>query len=189
METSTIQAIMVPLAEYATINEEATLYEAVKALEESQERLDRTRYHYLHRAILVLNRDNIVVGKLSQLDILMALEPRYLELGDVRALAKAGLKPSFIYSVMEKYSLFDRPLREMCREAAGKKVKELMYSPNTEEYIDVSAPLSEAIHLFVIGQHQSLLVVEDDEIVGILRLTDVFTEAFQIMTSFDKDIT
>ena len=35
----------------------------------------------------------------------------------------------------------------------------------------------------VMGRHQSLLVTRDEEIVGILRLTDVFKEVFQTMES------
>jgi len=183
MEVSSIESIMVPLEMYATVHEDATLYEAVKALEESQANQDRSKYHYLHRAILVLNHNNKVVGKISQLDILMALEPRYVELGDIRSIAKAGLKPSFIFSMMEKFSLFDKPLIEMCREAAGVKVSKLMYAPGTGERIAIDTDLSKAIHMFVIGQHQSLLVIKDGEIVGILRLTDVLQEIFKIMSS------
>ena len=33
MKTINVKALMVPLAEYATVSEEATLYEAVQALE------------------------------------------------------------------------------------------------------------------------------------------------------------
>jgi hypothetical protein len=39
--------------------------------------------------------------------------------------------------------------------------------------------LDEAIHLLIMGHHQSLLVKRDDQIVGILRLTDVFSAVFQ----------
>lgn len=73
--------VMVPLSEYATVDEGATLVEAVQALEKAQEAFDRNRYH--HRAVLVLDGQKNVVGKLSQLDILGALEPKYelIELG------------------------------------------------------------------------------------------------------------
>ena len=70
MEIITVEDLMVPIEEYVTIHDEATLYEAVKALEKVQEEQDRKRYHYLHRAILVLNKNGKVVGKISQLDVL-----------------------------------------------------------------------------------------------------------------------
>jgi len=68
-----VKDLMVPLEEYVTVDEEATLYDAVMALEKAQEDLDRSFYKYLHRAILVLDVDKNVVGKISQLDVLCPL--------------------------------------------------------------------------------------------------------------------
>ena len=59
--------LMVPIDEYATVSDDATLYEAVIALEKAQEELDRKQHHYLHRAILVYNKNNHICGKISQL--------------------------------------------------------------------------------------------------------------------------
>lgn len=52
-------------------------------LEKSQKRFDDERYR--HRAILVLDNSGNVVGKLSQLDVLKALEPRYV-IGTMQAM-------------------------------------------------------------------------------------------------------
>jgi CBS domain-containing protein len=52
-----------------------------------------------------------------------------------------------------------------------------MYTPTEGEYVPKDAALDQAIHQLVVGHHQSLLVTgEGREIVGILRLTDVFQE-------------
>ena len=66
-----VKDLMVPLSEYAAVSEEATLYDAVLALEEAQAAFDQSRYR--HRAVLVYDKDKKVVGKVSQLDILRAL--------------------------------------------------------------------------------------------------------------------
>ena len=55
--------------------------------------------------------------------------------------------------------------------------------PTEGEYIDESASLGEAIHQLVMGRHQSLLVTREKDIVGILRLTDVFKYIFQTLKS------
>lgn len=183
MEIITVEDLMVPIEEYATVNEDATLYEAVKALEKAQEELDRKRYHYLHRAILVLDKNRKVLGKISQLDVLRALEPKYKGMGDMRHLSRTGFSLDFIKSMMEKYALCEVPFTEMCREAGNLKVKDYMYKPEEGEYVEIDASLCEAIHILVMGQHQKLLVTRDGEIVGILRLTDVFKEVFQTMES------
>lgn len=56
-----------------------------------------------------------------------------------------------------------------------------MYSPTEGEYVDENATLDEAIHMLVMGHHQSLLVTRNDDIIGILRLTDVFAAIFHTM--------
>ena len=84
MKNYTVSDLMVPLSEYATVSEDATLCDAILALEKAQEEFDQTRYR--HRAILVFDKNNRIVGKISQLDALKALEPKYAELvTDTRA--------------------------------------------------------------------------------------------------------
>ena len=179
MELITVEELIVPLEEYATVGKDATLYDAVMALEKAQENFDKNRY--LHRAILVLDEDGTVLGKVSQLDALQALEPKYIDMGDMRHLSRTGLSANFIKSIMEKYSLCEVSFTEMCRRAANLKVTNFMYSPTEGEYIEADATLCEAIHMFVMGNHQSLLVTKDDKVVGILRLTDVFNKIFHTM--------
>ena len=77
MKTVTIKNLMVPLSKYATVKEDATLQEVAAALAAAQARFDRSRYP--HRAVLVLNDQGDVVGKVGQIDILRALEPKYDE--------------------------------------------------------------------------------------------------------------
>ena len=76
METMTVKDLMVPLSGYATVSEEANLSEAVKSLKKAQGEFDQTRDR--HRAILVIDKNNKVIGKISQLDVIKALEPKYL---------------------------------------------------------------------------------------------------------------
>jgi predicted transcriptional regulator len=47
--------------------------------------------------------------------------------------------------------------------------------------VDESASLDEAIHQLVMGRHQSILVLDQNKIVGILRLTDVFETVSNII--------
>jgi CBS domain-containing protein len=56
-----------------------------------------------------------------------------------------------------------------------------MYTPTEGEYVSEDATLAVAIHQLVVGHHQSLLVTRGDQIVGILRLTDVFAAIFHKM--------
>jgi predicted transcriptional regulator len=56
-----------------------------------------------------------------------------------------------------------------------------MSRPSEGEYIDSEASLDKAVHLFVMGHHQSLLVSRQGDIIGILRLTDVFAVVFHAL--------
>lgn len=174
-----VQDLMVPLSEYATVHEDATLFDAVNELEKAQEEFDHTRYR--HRAVLVLDRKNNVIGKLSQLDVLKALEPKYHDMLDRRRLRSFGFTKNFMKSMLKEYQLFDRPLFDICRKAGEQNVKKYMYSLSEGEYIAETATLDEAIHQFVLGRHQSLLVTGGEKILGILRLTDVFAAVYHTM--------
>lgn len=175
----TVKDLMIPLSEYATVSEDSTLFEAVLSLEKAQAEFDHTRYR--HRAVLVLDAQGAVVGKLSQLDALRALEPKYEEMQAGGSLSRFGFSRKFMKSMMEHYKLFDRPMKDICKTAATAKVKDFMHTLTEGEYVEETASLDEAIHQLVLGHHQSLLVTRGSEIVGILRLTDVFAAIFHAM--------
>ncbi len=181
MKKTAVKDVMVPVSEYTTIPEEASLYEAVTALEKTQEGVGQTPTVCLHRAILVSDKNNQIVGKLSQLDILKALEPRYMKMATPGSLSRSGFSDEFIKSTLKPFSFWNRPIEDMCRESLGLKVKNLMYTLDEDEYVKESASLDEAAHLFVVGHHHSLLVNRGKEIVGILRLVDVFREIDQVI--------
>jgi CBS domain-containing protein len=176
-----VNDLMVPLAEYATVTEDANLYEAVLSLEEAQEKFEDKHTRYRHRGILILDKDGNVIGKLSQLDVLRALEPKYQEMIQGEGLHRFGFTKEFTKSIMEDYHLFASPLEDICRKAGEQNVKKFMNTPSEGEYVSADVSLDVAIHQFIMGHHQSLLVTRDKEIVGILRLTDVFAAVFHKM--------
>jgi len=180
MKTRKVKDLMVPLEEYATVNEDASLYAAVLALEEAQKKFHQDRYK--HRAILVLDKNRKVVGKLSQLDVIKGLEAGYKKMGDFKGISHTGFSTDFIKSMMDKYDLWQKPLEDICRRAPHIQVREVMHTPMEGEYVSLEASLDQALHQLVVDRQQSLLVTRNgEEIVGILRLTDVFQEVCGII--------
>lgn len=170
--------LMVPISEYATVDENASLLEAVQTLEEAQEAFDKDRYR--HRAVLVLDsKKKNVVGKLTQLDILRALEPKY----EVMELGRFGYSRKFMSTLLDKFQLWEEPLDEICKKAMKKNVKNFITPPTDGELIDENASMCDVIHQLVLGGHQSLLVTRSHKIIGVLRLTDVFHEISVMMQS------
>lgn len=179
MKTKIVKDLMVPLSEYAMVSEDATLYDAIIALEEAQNKFDQTRYR--HRAILIYDKNRHITGKISQNDILRALEPKYDEMGERRrrGITHYGFSKKLLMTLREQFSLFDKPMEEICKKTAGLKAKNIMYTPSEGEYVNENDSLDVAIHRLVMGHHQALLVTKDGDIkniVGILRKTDVFME-------------
>ena len=183
MKSYLVKDLMVPLSEYATVKADATLYEAVLSLEEAQEQYEDKHTRYRHRAILILDDVGHVIGKLSQLDVLRALEPKYQEMIEGKGSHRFGFTKSFMKTILEDYHLFADPLDDLCRKAGEQNVKQFMYTPTEGEFVAEDASLDVAIHQLVLGHHQSLLVTRDEKIVGILRLTDVFAAVFHKMKS------
>jgi CBS domain-containing protein len=90
-------------------------------------------------------------------------------------------------SLLTDYHLFDNPLQDICRKAGEQNVTKFMHRPTEAEVIAESATLDEAIHLMVIGHHQSLLVTRRGNVMGILRLTDVFSKIYQAMKACEME--
>ena len=186
MKRFRVKDLMVPREEYAVIRADATIYEAVTALEAAQQAFDQSRYR--HRAVLVEDEKGRIIGKLGQHDILRSLEPGYEEMkSKSSAVSQFGFSKRFVESLIETYRLFDKPLDELCTKAGQQKVEKYVHIPNEGEVIDVEAALDLAIHLLVLGHHQSLLVTRGEEIIGILRLTDVFAAIFHSMKACFTD--
>jgi CBS domain-containing protein len=179
MKTIIVKDFMVPRSEYATISEESNLFEAVTALEETRKKFARSDYG--PRTLLVFDKDSKIVGKLSMLDVLVALEPKYGEMGEIKKFSTHGFSKNFILALEEQYRLWDKPLDDVCRKATELRVKNCITKPIIGEYIEEDASLSQAINQLVVGRHQSLLVTRGEEVVGVLRLTDVFNELYQNM--------
>ena len=185
MKSYQVKDLMVPLSEYATVPETATLLDAVKALREAQTAFGQDRYR--HRAVLVFDGNNHFVGKLSQHDVIEALEPNYKGMtrsDNQGSMHRLGFSDSFVKSTQEQYHLWEKALENLCEKAIHLKVKDAMNTPGKGEFVNADTTMDEAIHRLIIGRHHSLLVTADrnaSEIVGVLRLVDVFELVSDVM--------
>jgi CBS domain-containing protein len=170
---------MVPLEKYATVSKEATLREAILALEKAQMTLDPSRHK--HRAILVLDEGGKVVSKITMKNILIALEPNYGKVEGADVLERSGFSPDLIRSMLEDNALWTEPLQFFRERAAKLKVGDLIHAPSEDEYIDENATLGEATHQLIVNPYLSLLVTSGDEVLGILRLSDVFAKICDVI--------
>lgn len=174
-----VKDLIVDLSEYATVSKDADLYEAVITLEKAWEEFNRSPFK--HRYVLVLDHDGDVVGRISQWDILRALEPGYNKLGQRIGLSRFGFRPEILESPLREFGLWQSPLDDLCRKAVGIKVKDIMYAPSADQYVDEKDSLQQAIHRLVVGRHRTLLVKRGGKVIGVLRLADVFMDVWRRM--------
>lgn len=172
MNTILVKDVMVPLSEYVTVSQDATLSEAVKELKKAQASHDRSKF--CHRAILIYDENHRIVGKVSFISILRGLEPKYDSMLSDKGPMHLGFTRTFQRAIIEQLKFWDEPLDDLCAKSANVKVKSFMATPGPDEQVAVDASLNEAIHYLVMGHHQSLMVMDGDEVVGLLRLADVF---------------
>ena len=181
-----VKELMVPLSEYATVPEGSTLFDAVLALEKAQEEFDHTKYK--HRGVLILDKNKNVIGKLGQLDVLHALEPKDENYSEINDLSQFGFSSNFVQNLRKHRRLQGAPLKDLCGKASKLKVEDFMQAPSEGEIIDQEAPLESAVLQLVMGRHLSLLVTKNKKIVGILRLTDTFAAIFHAMKECEINI-
>ena len=181
MNDKKVKDLMVPLDEYPVVEMNATLLDVVNALDEGQKRLPSGKQPY--RAVLVVDDQGKIVGKIGQLAFLAALEPKYNLLGDLNKLQTAGLSPEIVSLVMDHYRFFEESLADLRQRRSTVKAADTMHP--LSESVEESASIFEAIHKIVMWQQLSLLVTRDDEVVGLIRLTDLYDEVAGRMRTLD----
>lgn len=168
---------MVPLDQYPKVKVDGTLIEAVRVLEAARKAMPSGRQPY--QAVLVIDEAGRVVGKIGQLALLKALEPRNQVADDMDRLARAGVDDRSLNRALEHSRIFQQEFPERCLSAGHAPVKRFMH-PVTE-HIDEDALLCEAINSLVDWQTLSLLVTRGTEPVGLIRLSDMADEVGRLM--------
>ncbi len=184
MKKFLVKDLMVPISEYATVKVGASLIDAIHALEKAQEAFTESKYQ--HRAILVLDKSGNVVGKVGQFRALKAIEPEFHQNAEIEKMRRFNFSEEYLVRLRDKYKSQGEIIKkETLREAARKKVEDFMQAPSAGEYVAEDSSLDTAMHKLVSGAHLSLLVTRSDEIVGILRISDVFAAVFHEMKELE----
>jgi len=164
-----IKELMIPVADYVTVDQNATLMDAFLALDEDR----ASRGDASHRDVLVRGEDGNVLGKLTMVDVFRALEPNYRKLKDEKT-DYAMLTRDYVAKIFKRYELWTDALPNLCSRVAGLKVGDVAGEPLESEFVDQDDDLEMAIHRFIYGVHQPLLVRAGERVTGVLRYSDVY---------------
>ena len=157
-----VRDLMIPLDDYDSISQDKSIKDAFGVMEKTG-----------HHAILILDKDNQPIGKLSYRDLLIGLEPKY----NMRMWGDSWLTPV----TFENYPVFyyGGEFAGRCKTAAGKLVGEIMSPLGTA--IDADASLAKAVHMMVSENIGRMPVAEGAKIVGMIRLIEIFEEIKKVI--------
>lgn len=170
-----VKDLMIPVGEYRTVSENATFGEVASVLLDSG-----------HRDVLVVDDSGNLAGVLTMTDILVALEPNYKKLGK-KDLGSDTLSNRYVADIFKEFDLWGDTLSQLCKKSGTTKASEAMYVPLEAEYLNAEDPLEHAIHRYIMGVHQPLLVRSNGTITGVLRLGDIFEQVTKRMIACSGD--
>lgn len=151
-----VRDLMIPVAEYATVQADATVAEAVAVLKNSPGG---------HRSVLVIDAEGRPLGLLAFRDLLRAIEPRYL------APEKSRLPLDWNSRVPEVF--WEGMFTERVLAEARKKVREILPARQLLT-VEADDPLMKAAHLMLRHNVGTIPVLEQGRVVGMIRINEVF---------------
>jgi CBS domain-containing protein len=167
---------MLSLDEYPVVDADANLIDAIRALDESHERLPSGRH--LHRAVLV-GRDGEILGRLGHFAFLEALFRKESDMFRGGWIEQAGVSDELRQTTMSHLRVLAGDQVGLCDTGRSVRVRDVM-RPATQR-IDEDATLMEAIEMLVATRSLSLLVTRGSAVVGVIRSSDVFNEVAHVL--------
>ena len=174
MKRILVADIMIPMSHCMTVQEDHSLLDVFQALDQTR----NSKNEALHKDSIVLDRNGAFLGKITMIDIFMALEPNYSRVKQLHETASRHSVGAYM-KMAEDFDLWLEPTQTIRHRAGQLKVANVMHIPEEIEYIDEQENLEKAMHIYIMGVHQPLIVIDaDNEVTGVLRFGDIF-EAFR----------
>ena len=178
MEKMKVRDLMVTVDRFPKISDRSTFYEAIEALERAQEQYLSGKSE--QRILLVENEQGKIIAKISPIDLIRGLETNYSRINTGETIKRFGL--NYIWKSMQKdYGLWEDPFKDLCRKASEVQIRQFILSPQEGQMVGTNDTLAKCFHLFVMNRHDTLLVVQGDEIIALLRFSDVYKKVSQTM--------
>lgn len=169
MKTIKVGELMIPLGEYAQIDESKTLFEAVMTLR----KLQKEKKKNIHTSLLIVTQKGEIASMLTILDIFRFMEPKYKDVEEID-LSRFGFQPGYVESMLESYDLWANPLKDFCRKTSHVVLNDIEQKLIPRNVIDADATLDIAVHRMILDNKHSLLVKKNGKFVGVLRSYDIF---------------
>jgi CBS domain containing-hemolysin-like protein len=180
MKKIIVKELMIPIADYVTVNKTDTLLDVLQALESEQQ-----ANAHAHRDAIVVDDGGTFMGKVTMIDIFRALEPGYRKIMKDRA--TGTLTSDFVMKAVKEFNLWMEPEKDICQRGSKKTVAEVMHVPEKIEFLQENDTIEKALNLYVMGVHQPLIVKDGDTVTGVLRFGDMFEVVRKALLACDID--
>lgn len=181
METTLkISELMCPVDEFPRISDQTLFFEVMLALRTANEEYlsGKTK----QRILLVEDQNGKITGKISPKDVVRGLEPQYDKIDSFTDDLRYGL-PQIVESMKRDYMLWQDPLSDLCGKAGEIKAERMVDKPGPLQSVQAADRMDTAFHLFVTTGHDSLYVMDGENIVGLLRFSDVYKAICQVVSA------
>lgn len=179
MENTKVKDLMRPIQDFPRISSQTTLMEAVDALEKADEEFKAGKAP--QRILLIYDKTGKIIGKMSPMDVVQGLEPNYERIDRLKDMPRFGLTETMLEGMKQELRLWVKPLSELCKKAYEVKIENFIKLPTPDHMVKADDPMDTAFHLFVVGRHDSLFVKDGNEIVGLIRFSDVYRKIKETM--------
>ena len=174
MQQILVADIMIPLSYCMTVKKDSSLLDVFQALDQTKKSKDESP----HKDSVVFDDNGAFLGTVTMIDIFKALEPNYSRVKQQHKTA-SKLSAGAYMKIAEDFNLWLEPTQTIRHRAGQLKVADVMHIPEPIEYIKEKENLEKAMHIYIMGVHQPLIVKNaDNEVTGVLRFGDIF-EAFR----------
>ncbi len=164
---------MIPVAEYPSVRDNATLREAITVIKNARLEVDRRKS--LPRELIVFDEIQVMVGTVRRRDIMRGLEPNFLvnEPLDYRyKLFDVAVDPDLW---MLPYDRFVTGIREQVHRPVSDVMRPVKSILNAEDHVI-------RVTYEMVSENLTLVpVVRDGQLVGVVRSVDVFHEITRVL--------
>lgn len=181
MQSKLVKDVMIPIENYVTVTKEATIFDLFQALEASK----GSQQAHAHRDAVVLDQKGKFLGKVTMSGIFRVLEPKYNKINiDAIIEAGRGRLTREMFATYRDLDLWVEPSKTICERSGSSLVSEAVHIPEDNEYIQEQESIERALHLYVLGAEQPLIVKDGDKVTGMLRFGDVFEVVRENLLSY-----
>jgi predicted transcriptional regulator len=168
-----VRDLMVPIADYPSVRDTATLREAIEVIENA--RLEVKLRKSLPRVLLVYDAIDLMVGYVRRRDIMRGLEPEHL----LTKPLDYSKKPFDIAVDFNLAELSFATVAKAVRKQAERSVRDVM-QPN-ETTVDADDHVMKVVQEMVALDVPLIPVLDSGKLVGVVRSVDVLQELARML--------